>query len=305
MTLVGSDHRHRRARPCRRGRPGGASSAARISTSSWASAVAPCWTRPRPSPACCRTEHRADGPPRGRRPRASPTPVPAVPVVAVPTTAGTGSEATRNAVITERGPDGYKRSFRDESMVPADAVVDPGPAGDGTALAHRRQRARCAHAAARGLSPRSEPRPSPTRSRATAWRPPATACCPGTATPTGLMRPAARSQMAYAALLSGVCLANAGLGAVHGFASPLGAQLPIPHGMACGAVLWQIIRANITALTERDPGLAGPGQVRRRRSASWPGCPRAPATRPRACSLVDTLHDWVERSRCRRCRPSR
>ena len=57
--------------------------------------------------------------------RGVPYPGVALPVVAVPTTAGTGSEATRNAVITRRGPDGYKRSFRDESMVPADAVVDP------------------------------------------------------------------------------------------------------------------------------------------------------------------------------------
>ena len=54
-----------------------------------------------------------------------PYPGPALPVVAVPTTAGTGSEATRNAVVTERGPEGYKRSFRDETLVPADAVVDP------------------------------------------------------------------------------------------------------------------------------------------------------------------------------------
>lgn len=63
--------------------------------------------------------------------------------------------------------------------------------------------------------------------------------------------------MAYAALMSGICLANAGLGAVHGLASPLGALLPIPHGMACGAVLWQTTDANITALEDRDPGSIG------------------------------------------------
>jgi alcohol dehydrogenase len=99
--------------------------------------------------------------------------------------------------------------------------------------------------------------------------------------------------MAYAALLSGVCLANAGLGAVHGFASPLGAQLPIPHGMACGAVLWQTIRTNITALTERVPGspalpkYAEAGRI----LAGLPPTVRDGAAR---VALVDTLHDMVE-----------
>jgi alcohol dehydrogenase len=59
--------------------------------------------------------------------------------------------------------------------------------------------------------------------------------------------------MAYAALCSGICLAQAGLGAVHGLASPLGAQFPIPHGEACGATLAAATRVNIAALEARDP----------------------------------------------------
>jgi alcohol dehydrogenase len=59
--------------------------------------------------------------------------------------------------------------------------------------------------------------------------------------------------MAYAALCSGICLAQAGLGAVHGLASPLGAQYPVPHGVACGATLIAATRMNIAALEERDP----------------------------------------------------
>jgi len=223
--------------------------------------------------------------------RGVPYPGGALPVVAVPTTAGTGSEATRNAVITERGPEGYKRSFRDESMVPADAVVDP----DLLASAPR------SLIAANGLDALTQLLEALTSQRATpitdalardglaavrrgllAWH----------ADPDGPEAPAARSQMAYAALLSGICLANAGLGAVHGFASPLGAQLPIPHGMACGAVLWQTIRANIAALTDRlpeSPALpkyAEAGRI----LADLPSNVRDGAAR---VQLVDTLHDMV------------
>ena len=172
--------------------------------------------------------------------RGLPYPGPALPVVAVPTTAGTGSEATRNAVITERGPEGYKRSFRDESMVPADAVVDP----DLLATAPR------SLIAANGLDALTQLLEAYHLADGHALHrcPGARRAGRGAGWPAGLARGPRRSprrrrraaSMAYAALLSGVCLANAGLGAVHGFASPLGAQLPIPHGMACGAVLWQV-----------------------------------------------------------------
>ncbi len=216
----------------------------------------------------------------------------ALPVVAVPTTAGTGAEATRNAVITERGPKGYKRSFRHESMVPADAVVDP----DLLAKAPR------SLIAANGLDALTQLLESLTSQRATPFtdalaRDGLAACRDGLlawhADPDGPDAPGARSRMAYAALLSGVCLANAGLGAVHGLASPLGAQLPIPHGLACGAVLWQTIRTNITALSERDPGspaLAKYAQAGRI-LAGLPSTIRDGAAR---VQLVDTLHDMVQ-----------
>ena len=224
--------------------------------------------------------------------RGVPYPGTALPVVAVPTTAGTGSEATRNAVISERGPDGYKRSFRDESMVPADAVVDP----ELLATAPR------SLIAANGLDALTQLLEAYTSHNATPVtdalaRDGLAACRDGLlvwhADPDGPDAPAARSRMAYAALLSGVCLANAGLGAVHGFASPLGARLPIPHGMACGAVLWQTIRANITALTDRDPEspalpkYAEAGRI----LAGLPSTIRDGAAR---VQLVDTLHDMVE-----------
>ncbi len=71
---------------------------------------------------------------------------------------------------------------------------------------------------------------------------------------SGSVAAAARGRMAYAALCSGICLAQAGLGAVHGLASPLGAQFPIPHGVACGATLAAATRVNIAALEGRDSG---------------------------------------------------
>ncbi len=182
-----------------------------------------------------------------------PYPGPAVPLVAVPTTAGTGSEATRNAVISERGPAGFKRSFRDERLVAADAIVDPDLLAGATAEG----------IAANGMDALTQLLESYVSLRAgavtdalalagleaardglTAWH----------AEPDGPDAPAARERMALAALLSGICLAHAGLGAVHGLASPLGALYPVPHGAACGATLAAVTAVNISALAERDPG---------------------------------------------------
>ena len=203
---------------------------------------------------------------------------PSVPFVAVPTTAGTGSEATKNAVLSVRGAGGFKKSFRDESLVARVAIVDPdllaacppeliaangmdaltqllesyvsvkaNPFTDALALSGLA----CVRdglvawfeaAAGRGVAAqRSVAAPAAAIAKA-----PAAAAAPAPAP--------ARERMAYAALCSGICLAQAGLGAVHGLASPLGAQYPIPHGVACGATLVAATRANIAALVARDPG---------------------------------------------------
>ena len=224
-------------------------------------------------------------------PGARPWPGPSVPLVAVPTTAGTGSEATRNAVISERGPAGYKRSFRDERLVPADAVVDPdllaGLPADRIAengmdalaqllesYVSLRAGAFTDALAIAGLAA--------ARDGLLAWH----------ADPEGPGAPAARERMAWAALLSGICLANAGLGAVHGLASPLGAQFPVPHGAACGATMAPVTAANVAALEARQPD----SPALRRYAVLGRLLARLPDTTPDSAArsaLVDTVGTWT------------
>jgi alcohol dehydrogenase len=98
--------------------------------------------------------------------------------------------------------------------------------------------------------------------------------------------------MSYAALCSGICLAQAGLGAVHGLASPLGALFPVPHGVACGATLAATTRVNVAALEERAPesgALLKYAVVARVLSDA--GVPLADDSAARA-ALVGLLEDW-------------
>lgn len=220
-----------------------------------------------------------------------PYPGPAVPLVAVPTTAGTGSEATRNAVISERGPGGYKRSFRDERLVAADAVVDPdllaglqpvAIATNGLDALTQLLEAYLSLRAGPVTDALALDGLAAARDGLVAWH----------ADPDGAGAAAARSRMAYAALLSGICLAHAGLGAVHGLASPLGALFPVPHGAACGATLAAVTAANIGALAEREPGSPALGRyaVLGRLLADLPaGTPDAEARR----ALVLRLTAWT------------
>jgi len=225
---------------------------------------------------------------------------PSVPFVAVPTTAGTGSEATRNAVISERGPAGYKRSFRDERLVAADAVVDPDllAGNDPVGIA-----ANGMDALTQLLEAYTSLRAGPltdalalsgleaARDGLVAWH----------ANPDGPGAAEARSCMAYAALVSGICLAHAGLGAVHGLASPLGAQFPVPHGAACGATLAAVTVANIGALAARapdSPALARYATLGRLVA----GLPETSGGAEARGALVVTLTEWTAALRVPRLR---
>ena len=220
-----------------------------------------------------------------------PYPGPSVPLVAVPTTAGTGSEVTRNAVISERGPNGFKRSFRDERLVAADALLDPDLLAGAPPML----------IAANGMDALTQLLESFVSLRASPLTD--TLALAGLAAardglrtwhgaPDGPSAPTARARMAYAALLSGICLSHAGLGAVHGLAAPLGALVPIPHGAACGALLPHAVAATIAALRDREPGSPAMGRfaVAGRLLA---GLSKASTDEDARAALIDTLHAWV------------
>jgi len=163
----------------------------------------------------------------------------AVPWIAIPTTAGTGAEVTRNAVIgwPEKK---FKASIRSELLTAKAALIDPQLAvdvpHDVTARSGMDALCQCIEAyVSNGASAFTDA--IAIKGIELAARYLARACDDGHDLE-------AREGMATAALLSGIALTNAGLGAVHGFAAPLGANFPIPHGVACGVLLPHVIAAN-------------------------------------------------------------
>jgi len=174
---------------------------------------------------------------------------PATPFIAVPTTAGTGSEATKNAVLSVQGSEGFKKSFRDEKLVAEVALVDPDLL------------ATCPPAviAANGMDALTQLLESYVSSRASpltdslAWGGMKAARDGLLALYRDAGDTVARERMAYAALVSGITLAQVGLGSVHGLAAPLGAFFPIPHGVACGTLVATATRINIETLRAREP----------------------------------------------------
>jgi alcohol dehydrogenase len=181
-------------------------------------------------------------------PSTKPHPGTKIPFVAAPTNAGTGSEATKNAVITTTNPAGYKRSLRHDAFIPDIAIVDPCLALDCPATVSA---ASGLDALTQLLEAYSSTQASPLTD-ALAWSglEQAVKYLETTVKEPGNLE--ARSGMAYAALNSGIVLANAGLGAIHGFASVLGGHHDIPHGVVCGTLLGATTRKNINKLLEEN-----------------------------------------------------
>lgn len=184
------------------------------------------------------------------------------PFIALPTTAGTGGETSKNAVLSVIGKDGFKKSFRHASLVAKHIILDP----ELTLTCLAKTTAACGMDAFTQLLESYVSIKSSPMTDALAW--------------SGLEKivvalPAAyenghdiqaRSDMLYASSLSGLTLANAGLGSVHGLASPLGAFFPIPHGVVCGSLLFEATKTNIQIMLKRDefnPALAKYAKVGR------------------------------------------
>jgi len=217
---------------------------------------------------------------------------PAVPFIAVPTTAGTGSEATKNAVLSVLGENGFKKSFRDDRLVAEYAVIDP------------KLLSTCPKnvIAANGMDALTQLIESYVSTRANEMTD-ALALSGIRLLRDSLLSlydaesnspqviSEAQDKMAYASLMSGICLAQTGLGSVHGLASPLGAYYPIPHGVVCGTLLADATDINIRLLLEREPtnnaldkyvilGDEFTQQAHKNNHMSWEG-------------LCDKLHQWT------------
>lgn len=212
-----------------------------------------------------------------------------LPVIAVPTTSGTGSEATKNAVISRVGPGGFKKSLRHDNYIPKLALLDPELCLSSPPLL----------TAACGMDALTQLIESYVSIKASALTDalaidglrrliPALpeACGKGAADP------GCRGGVAYGAFLSGVTLAHAGLGVVHGVAGPMGGLVAIPHGVACANLLPYALKATVDNLVDGGAGdiaLDKLARIARLFGAS-------PEDRIGCCrALVAGLYRWLDR----------
>jgi alcohol dehydrogenase class IV len=170
-----------------------------------------------------------------------------IPFIAVPTTSGTGSEATKNAVLAEVGIEGFKKSLRHDNLIPNYAVIDP----QLVISCPKSVSASCGMDAFTQLleafvSPKANYfTDALAKSGIKQMKDAIVPVCNEKASDITV-----RAAMAYGSLMSGIVLANAGLGVVHGFASSIGGSFKIPHGVVCGTLLAESTKMNIKRLEQ-------------------------------------------------------
>lgn len=216
-----------------------------------------------------------------------------VPFIAIPTTSGTGSEATKNAVIREVGPNGFKKSLRHDNLIPNVAIIDPKlmfscPPSISAACGM--------DAFTQLLEAFVSPKGSPiTDALAHSGMKYVSAnlipACTSEASNIEV-----RAAMAYGSLMSGITLANAGLGIVHGLASPIGGFFNIPHGVVCGTLLAEATKMNIKMLQQQ--GSTGKEGLRKHADIGALLTGKEGVEKGRVeeyCSiLTDTLDNWTQ-----------
>ncbi len=213
--------------------------------------------------------------------RGLPLRAPPAPYIAVPTTAGTGSEVTRNAVLLVES-ENVKVSLRSPQMLPNIALVDP-------ALTRTMPPSLTAECGLDALTQVIEPFVSNRANPLTDG-----ICREGIRRGARGLRRAwangddleARHDMALTSLFGGLALANAKLGAVHGFAGPLGGMFPAPHGGLCAALLPHVVAANVGALRGRG-GAEGAAMLERYREVAVLLTGRAEAS-------VEAGIEWIQ-----------
>lgn len=172
-----------------------------------------------------------------------------IPFIACPTTSGTGSEATKNAVIRQVGEDGFKKSLRHDNLIPNYAIIDP----EFMVTCPPSITATCGMDAFTQLlesyiSTKASPMTDSLAEKGLVYM--IENLVPAVTTKSDDVP--TRAAVAYATLISGITLANAGLGVIHGFASAVGGFFDVPHGVVCGTLMAEGNKITIDLLRKQD-----------------------------------------------------